>query len=145
MVWYPWFARRNQSTSSCACESANPNLDATITASLKFIITTVRARLVYRIFKGFLKESNSYGFKHCSSVWNGGFMSSFPEESFLLLYVLEEWNNPLLSLVFHSFTKSKTLMLTDATWCRLSRRQRTKHSLINTLRVQMVLSNHVYH
>jgi len=41
---------------------------------------TCRACLVYRIFKGILKESESYSLKHCSSVWNGGFVSCVPEE-----------------------------------------------------------------
>ena len=70
-------------------------------------LANLRACLVYRIFKVILKEPDSYSLKHCSSVWNEGFTSSFPKEKFLRRYILKERKNPLLALGFNSFTKSK--------------------------------------
>ena len=71
------------------------------------MLSYIRACLVYRIFKGILKKPDSYSLKHCSSVWNEGFTSSFPKEKFLRMYILKERKNPLLAFGFNSFTKSK--------------------------------------
>jgi hypothetical protein len=73
----------------------------------------LRPCLDHRIFKGVLKESAFQCVVSCSSVWNKGFATSFPEENFLH-YVLEENKNLLRSLGFFPFTKSETISCSEA-------------------------------
>ena len=62
-----------------------------------------RPCLDHRIFRGIIKESVFLCFGSRSSVWNEEFVTSFPVESFLHLYVLEENKNPLLRYLLVSF------------------------------------------
>jgi len=54
-------------------------------------------------------EGNQFFFSPVASFGIQDLVTSFPKESFMCLYVLEENKHPVLSLVFLSFTKSKTM------------------------------------